>query len=65
MNIDFEHIKWGTLTAQFKAYKAQHPYSSIKDLKQFAEMIVRSPNRFQDKTIKRANFYLNYILRKK
>jgi hypothetical protein len=64
MNIDFEHIKWGSFSAQFKVYKAQHPYSSIRDLKSFAEMILRNPNKFQERTKKRAHFYLNVLNRK-
>ena len=61
--IDWEHLKWGSFTKQFQAYKSAHRYSKIKDLEAFAKMILRHPKKYQPRTIKRANFYLNVIKR--
>jgi hypothetical protein len=60
--IDFENIKWGSFTKQFKAYRSQYPKSKVKDLDAFAKMVLRNPKKFQPRTQKRASFYLNVIL---
>lgn len=62
--IDFEDLKWGSFTKQFKAFKRQHPKRRIKDMEAFAKMILKTPKKFQERTLKRARFYLNVILKK-
>lgn len=60
--IDFEELKWGSFTKQFNAYHKKHP--RMKSLEQFANYIISNPTQFQPITKKRANFYLNVILKK-
>jgi hypothetical protein len=59
--IDFEDIKWGSFTEQFKRFKQQHPSSHIHDLGSFADMILRNPEDYAKRTIKRARFYKNVL----
>ena len=61
--IDWEDIKWGSFSRQFKEYNrtAKKP---IKDLEKFANMIMKKPEKFQSRTIKRARFYLNVLMKK-
>ena len=61
--IDWEDIKWGSFSRQFKEYNrtAKKP---IKDLEKFANMIMKTPEKFQSRTIKRARFYLNVLMKK-
>jgi len=61
--IDFEHVKWGSFSKQFDAYKHQHPKNKVNDLKEFADMILKNPEKYQEKTKKRARFYLNVLLK--
>jgi len=56
-------LNWGSLTKQFNAFKISHP--NINSLEKFAKYIIGNKDEFQDKTIKRANFYLNVILKGK
>jgi len=60
---DFQDLNWGSLTNQFKAFKSSHP--NINTLEKFAKYIIGNKDEFQEKTIKRANFYLNVILKGK
>jgi hypothetical protein len=60
-NIDFDKVKWGSLTRQFKAYKAKHP--EIKTLEDFAKYVKMNQKSFHKTTQQRANFYLNFIER--
>jgi hypothetical protein len=60
---DFQDLNWGSLTKQFKAFKSSHP--NINTLEKFAKYIIGNKDEFQEKTIKRANFYLNVILKGK
>tara|TARA_R110000751_G_scaffold7427_3_gene30377 strand:+ start:8826 stop:10985 length:2160 start_codon:yes stop_codon:yes gene_type:complete len=62
--VDFDDIKWGTFTQQFKRFKEEHKNSPIKDLEDFAEMIVKNKEDYQKKTLKRARFYLNVLTKK-
>jgi len=62
---DWEDLKWGSFTKQFQRYKQTHPSSSISNLEEFAKSILRNPNDYHPKTLKRARFYLNVILKKK
>jgi len=59
---DWEDLKWGSFTAQFKRYNQTHP--PLPDLEAFAEMILRNPHEYHLKTLKRARFYQNVILKK-
>jgi hypothetical protein len=60
--IDFEDMKWGSFSKQLKAYNTQH--KKKLNLKKFAMMVLANPNKFQERTKKRARFYLNVILKK-
>jgi hypothetical protein len=62
---DWEDLKWGSFTKQFQRYKQTHPHSSISNLEDFAKSILRNPNDYHPRTLKRARFYLNVILKKK
>ena len=60
--VDWEDIKWGSFTNQFKVWKVRHPdYDHINSLEDFAEMIVGAPQAFKPITVKRARFYLNVL----
>jgi hypothetical protein len=61
----FSRIKWGKFTAMFEAYRRRHPYTRVKDLKQFADLILTHPQRFDARARKRAQFYKNIIQRNK
>jgi len=63
MKIDFEDMNWGSLTEQMKAYNSQH--KKDYDLESFAKMIVANPSNFQQRTLRRARFYINVLLPKK
>jgi len=60
--IDFEDMKWGSFSKQLKAYNSQH--NKKLDLHNFAMMILANPDKFQERTKKRARFYINIILKK-
>jgi hypothetical protein len=62
--IDFEDIKWGSFTEQFKRFKQQHPSSRIHDLGDFANMIIANPSSYAKRTVKRARFYKNVLERR-
>jgi hypothetical protein len=59
--IDWEHIKWGSFTEQFNEFQKQNQDNKIKDLEEFADMILQDPLKFKPKTVKRARFYLNVL----
>ena len=63
-DIDFDKIKWGSFTKQFNAFKRKNTGSGIKDLEDFADMILKNADDFTEKTKDRARFYLNVILKK-
>lgn len=63
-NIDFDDIKWGSFTEQFKRFKQQHPKSKVEDLEDFARMIISNPEDYAKRTIKRARFYKNVLERR-
>lgn len=63
--IDWQDIKWGSFTAQFKAWNKQHPKDQKKDLREFADMILKDPKSFKEKTLRRARFYVNVLSKKK
>jgi hypothetical protein len=60
--IDFEDMKWGSFSKQLQAYNSQH--NKKLDLHNFAMMILANPDKFQERTKKRARFYINVILKK-
>ena len=60
--IDFEDMKWGSFSKQLQAYNSQH--NKKLDLHTFAMMILANPDKFQERTKKRARFYINVILKK-
>ena len=64
-DIDFDDIKWGSFTEQFNRFRNKHKNSPIKDLEQFARMLIENPSKYNKTTIKRARFYLNVLLPKK
>lgn len=64
-SIDFDDIKWGSFTKQYERFKNQHKNSNIKDLEDFARMLLKDPSKYNKTTIKRARFYLNVLLPKK
>ena len=59
--IDWDDIKWGSFTEQFNRFKEQHPKTKLKDLGDFAEMILKNKDKYTKKTEKRANFYVNVL----
>jgi hypothetical protein len=63
--IDFEDLKWGSFTEQFNAYNRQHKRKKFKDLESFAKWLLANPQGRQQKTLRRARFYLNVLLKKK
>ena len=60
---DFDSLNWGSLTKQFDRYNSQH--KPLPDLEAFANMIVAEPKKYLGRTVKRARFYINVILKKK
>jgi len=60
---DWDNLNWGSLTKQFERYNSQH--KPLKDLEAFAKMIIAEPKKYLSKTVKRARFYINVILKKK
>jgi hypothetical protein len=61
--IDFEDIKWGSFTEQLNAYNSGK--SKKLSLEDFAKMILKDPSKYKAKTLKRARFYLNVLIKKK
>ena len=57
---DYKELDWGSFTKQFENRKQKN----IKDLKEFAEYIIKHKEDFAPKTLKRARFYINVILKK-
>lgn len=64
-DIDFDDMKWGSFTEQFNRFRKKHKKSPIKDLEQFAKMLIENKEKYHKTTIKRARFYLNVLLPKK
>lgn len=59
---DWEDLKWGSFTEQFKRYNSTH--TPLPDLESFAKMILANPSKYHQKTLRRARFYQNVILKK-
>jgi hypothetical protein len=55
-------MKWGSFSKQLQAYNSQH--KKKLDLHSFAMMILANPDKFKERTKKRARFYINIILKK-
>ena len=60
--INFEDMKWGSFSKQLEVYNRQH--KTKLDLHNFAMMILANPKKYQKRTLKRARFYINVILKK-
>lgn len=60
--IDFEDMKWGSLTKQVEVYNKQH--NSNLDLHSFSMIVLANPDKFKERTKKRARFYINVINKK-
>jgi hypothetical protein len=60
---EYDKLKWGSFTKQFNAYNKKHPKNELKNLKEFAQMVVANPDKFAKTTEKRARFYMNVILK--
>ena len=60
--IDFEDMKWGSLTKQVEVYNQQH--KTKLDLHSFSMMVLANPDKFKERTKKRARFYINVINKK-
>jgi hypothetical protein len=60
--IDFEDMKWGSLTKQVEAYNKQH--NTKLDLHSFSMMVLANPDKYIERTKKRARFYINVINKK-
>jgi hypothetical protein len=61
--VNFEKVKWGTFTRMFKEFKKEHPRSRVKDLEHFANYVIKNKKKFSDKTLKKAHFYKNIIMK--
>jgi len=61
--VDFEEVKWGTLTALYKRFMKKHPdfKDKIEDLDHFVHFIIENPDKFSKVASKKAHFYLNII----
>ena len=57
---DYEDLDWGSFTKQFKNRKQR----DIKTLEDYAKYIEEHSDNFAPKTLKRARFYLNVILKR-
>ncbi len=60
--IDWEDIKWGSFTKQLEQYNSK--MKNKLDLPKFAEMILKDPKKYKQKTVKRARFYKNVLQKK-
>ena len=55
--INFKKIKWGSFSNQFKNRKNKR----LRNLEEFANEIIKHPNEYKKRTLKRANFYKHVI----
>ena len=62
IKIDFDKIKWGTFTKAFEKFKRREPTTPLKNLKEFAEYIIKHKEDASDKLLKKARFYLNVLV---
>jgi translation initiation factor 2 beta subunit (eIF-2beta)/eIF-5 len=58
-NIDFKHIKWGSLTKELKKFNKEN--NTNFDLNNFSNYIIKNQNHFKPISKKRAHFYLNVL----
>ena len=58
--IDFGDIKWGTLTSAQRRYNREHP-GAAPTVKSFATRVVKHPDMFSDKMVRKARFYQNIL----
>ena len=57
--IDFDEIKWGSLTKQLQAFNRKN--RTKMDLESFSKHILANPTKFIERSKDRARFYLNVI----
>jgi hypothetical protein len=57
--IDFDDIKWGSLTKQLQAFNRKN--KTKMDLESFSKHILANPTKFIERSKDRARFYLNVI----
>ena len=57
--IDFDDIKWGSLTKQLQAFNRKN--RTKMDLESFSKHILANPTKFIERSKDRARFYLNVI----
>ena len=57
--IDFDEIKWGSLTKQLQAFNRKN--RTKMDLESFSKHILDNPTKFIERSKDRARFYLNVI----
>ena len=57
--IDFESVKWGSLTKQLQAFNRKN--KTKMDLESFSKHILDNPKKFIERTKDRARFYINVI----
>lgn len=58
--IDFSDMKWGTLTAAQQRYNRAHP-GKAPTVKSFAARVVKHPDMFSTKMVRKARFYENVL----
>jgi len=58
-HIDFDKLKWGSLTKELKKFNKENNRSY--NLNQFSNYIIKNPNLFKPIFKKRAHFYLNVL----
>ena len=60
--IDWDSMDWGSFSEQLKYYNSKN--KKKMDLPQFAKMILKTPGKYKQKTVKRARFYENVLSKK-
>ena len=67
-DIEWDKVDWGSFTKQYERFKHTNKNSilnkRINSLEDFAKMILKHPEKYIQKTLKRARFYLNVLLPK-
>ncbi len=61
--IDWDSMDWGSFSEQLQYYNSKN--KKKMDLPKFAAMILKSPGKYKQKTVKRARFYANVLSKKK
>ena len=61
--IDWDDVNWGSFTEQLNKYNST--YKKKLTLPKFADLILKDPKKYKQKTVKRARFYVNVLSKKK